>query len=174
MLKTWLNTWKNIFNYSGTVSRKEYWLACIMNVPAMFIFVIPYALIMSNFQISVEICVVSFFTIFLTPAVALYFRRANDANWNALTALFMALGCPILSGLIVGMFPSVPKGVAWPRFYSITGKLFATSYGLFFYGGILGGIFYGDPTAMPLLCGAGLLLGTATLIFVGLKMRFSK
>ena len=137
MLKAWLNTWKNIFNYSGTVSRKEYWLACFMHVSAMFVFVIPYALIMRNLPISVEIVIVSFFILFLPPAVALYFRRANDANWKALTAVFMALGCPILSGLVVGAFPSVPKGVAWPRFYSITSKLFALGYGLFFYGGFL-------------------------------------
>ena len=170
MLKNWLNIWKNIFNYSGTVSQKEYWLACIMNVPAMYIFIIPYALIMRNFPIPLEVIIVSFFVIFLAPSIALYFRRANDANWKALTALFMALGCPILSGLIVGAFPSVPKGVAWPRFYSIIGKLFAASYGLFFYGGVLGIIFYGDPVAIPLLPGAGLLLGTATLIFVGIRI----
>lgn len=174
MLKIWLNTWKNIFNYRGTVTRKEYWLACIMNVPAMFVFAIPYALIIRNIPIPVDICIVPFFIIFLAPAVALYFRRANDANWKVLTALIMALGCPIISGLVVGVFPSVPKGAAWPRFYSIIGKLFALSFILFFYGGALGIIIYGDPTAVPLLCSAGLFLGAATLIFVGIKMLFSK
>lgn len=174
MLKAWLNIWKNIFNYKGTASQKEYWSACVMNIPAMFIFIIPYALILRNFSISVELCMVSFFIIFLIPAVALYFRRANDANWSVLTALLMAIVCPILSGLIVGVFPSIPKVTPWPRFYAIIGKLFALSFGLFFYGGILGSIIYGDPTAIPHLCIAGLLLGTATLIFAGIKMLLTK
>lgn len=174
MLKAWLNTWKNIFNYRGTVTRKEYWLACVMNVLTMYVFMVPYALILSMFPISADICSGVFITVFLLPMVSLYFRRANDANWKVLTALFMALSCPIVSGLIVGAFPSVPKGVAWPRFYAITCKLFVLSFGLFLYGGFLGVIFYDDPTAMPFLCVGGLLLGTATLIFVGIKMFFSK
>ena len=174
MLKAWFNIWKNIFNYRGIVSRKEYWLANIMNVLVMYVFVIPYALIFRVLTLSVEICVVSFFIIFFTPVISLYFRRANDANWSVPTAVFMALGCPVVSGIIVGIFPSVPKGTPQPRFYSIIGKLFALSFGPFFYGGVLGMLLYGDPTAIPLLCGAGLLLGTATLIFVGMKMFFSK
>lgn len=174
MLKAWLNVWKNIFNYKGIVSRKEYWLACIMNVLAMYVFMVPYALILSTFPISADVCIGVFITVFLLPMVSLYFRRANDANWHLLTAIFMALVCPIISGLIVGAFPSIPKGAPWPRFYSITSKLFALSFGLFFYGGVLGVILYGDPTAMPFLCVAGLLLGTATLIFVGIKMFSSK
>ena len=82
-----------------------------MNILAMYVFVIPYALIMRMFPLSVEVVITSYFAIFLTPAVTLYFRRANDANWKVLTTLLMALGCPILSGLIVGVFPSVPKGI---------------------------------------------------------------
>jgi len=174
LLKAWLHTWKNIFNYSGIVSRKEYWLACIMNILAMFVFVIPYALIMRHLPISVGLGIVLFFIIFLTPAVALYFRRANDANWSVLTALFMALALPIVSGLIVGVFSSIPKGKPWPQFYSIIGKIFALGYGLFFYGGFLGIIFFDNPTAIPVLCYSGLFLNTITLVFVGIRMLILK
>ena len=173
MIKSWFDLWKNIFNYKGKTNRKQFWLATIANVIAMYVFAIPYALIIGNFRISTEICMGVFFAIILTPTVALYFRRANDANWKALTALFMALVCPITSGLIVGAFPSVPKGAIWPRFYSITGKLFALSFGLSSYGGFLGTIFYDDPIAIPILSYSGLVLGTITIAFISIKLFIS-
>lgn len=156
------------------VSRKEYWLACIINVLAMCVFLIPYALFIIYLSLSVEIAIIIFLIIFLTPAFALYFRRANDANWSVLTALFMALMVPMGSGLIVGVFPSVPKGTSWSRFYSTISKIFVLSYGLCFYGGFGGIIFFNDPTSIPILSYSGFFLGTSTLIFFVIKMRFSK
>lgn len=38
------------------------------------------------------------------------------------------------------------------------------------YGGILGIMLYGDPTAAPHLCCIGLVLGAGTLIFIAIKM----
>lgn len=172
MLKAWLNMWRNMFNYTGTSSQKEYWLACILNLPAMFIFVIPFALILRNFPISPEVAIALFLIVFHIPTLSLYFRRANDANWKALTALYMAFICPIISGLIVGAFPSIPKGTVWPRFYSITSKLFALSFGVFFYGGVLGILLFGDPTSLMWLSFSGLLIGTGTLMYVGVKIFF--
>lgn len=106
---------ENIGNYSGTVSQKEYWFACILNVPAMFVFIVPFALILRNFSISPEVGSALFLIAFHVPALALYFRRANDVAWKPLTALFMAIVMPIVSGLIVGALPSVSKGTVWPR-----------------------------------------------------------
>jgi uncharacterized membrane protein YhaH (DUF805 family) len=37
MWKTFISLWKNIFNYSGTASRKEFWLGSIMNIIAMYV-----------------------------------------------------------------------------------------------------------------------------------------
>lgn len=174
MLKAWLNLWKNTFNYTGIVSRKEYWLACITNIIAMYVFVIPCAFISAIFSIPTEICIGVFFIIFLTPTVALYFRRANDTNWKRLTALLMALVCPIFSGIIVGVLPTVPKEVSWPRFYSIISKIFALSYGLFFYGDFLSIIFFDDVAALSILSFSGIFLATFTLMFIGIKMLIAK
>ncbi len=170
MIKCWLSMWRNMFNYRGTVSRKEYWSACILNIPAMFIFCVPFALILRNFPISAEVASAIFIILFHIPAVALYFRRANDANWKITTTIFMAVGCPVLSGCIVGAFPSIPKGTLWPRFYSLTGKLFALSFGIFVYGGVLGILLFGDPTSIPWLSAGGVLLGGGTLMYVGVKL----
>lgn len=174
MLKAWLNIWPNAFNYTGKVSRKDYWWACIVHIAAMFIFAIPCGLMLRFLPISAETGSALFLIAFNIPMVALYFRRANDANWKPITTLFMAIGTPILSSLVVGVFPSLPKEAVWPRFYSVCGKLFALSFGLFFYGGVLGIILFDDVTAIPALSSAGLLLGSGTLIYVGYKMFFEK
>ena len=45
MFKSWISMWKNAFNYTGTATRKDYWLALIMNVIVMYIGAIPCGLI---------------------------------------------------------------------------------------------------------------------------------
>jgi len=138
MIKSWLNMWRNLFDFKGNTSRKEYWLACILNVPVMFIFIVPVGLIIRYFPISPEAMSVIYLILFHIPTVALYFRRANDANWKPLTALYMALVCPVISGFVVGLFPSVSKGEhLFPPFYSIIGKLFALLAGFCLYVGVL-------------------------------------
>ena len=174
MFKAWLDMWKNTLNYTGTVTRKTYWLALITNVMALFVGVVPFALIAKLFTSNATLFATIYLTVAHLPALSLYFRRANDANWKMTTALFMAVACPILSGSIVGAFPSVPKGQLWPPVYSVTGKLFALSFGLFFYGGLLGIILFSDPTSIPWLSCIGLFLGTGTLIFVGMKGLLGK
>lgn len=174
MFKAWRDMWKNIFNYTGTVTRKNYWLALIMNVIAMYVAIVPFALIAKQFTSNATLMATIYLIAVHLPVLSLYFRRANDSNWKITTSIFMAIVCPALSGLIVGAFTSIPKNEYWPPFYSITSKLFALSFGLFFYGGILGILLYGDPTSIMWLSVSGLLLGTATLIFAGLKMFSGK
>ena len=45
MWKTFISLWKNIFNYSGTASRKEFWLGSIMNIIAMYVGLLPIAIL---------------------------------------------------------------------------------------------------------------------------------
>lgn len=166
--------WKNTFNFAGDTPKKDYWLALIMNTVFMYVLVIPYALILRNFPVSPIAASVVLIVLANVPALALYFRRANDTNWKKSTTLLMALVCPIISGLFVGLLPSLPKGQRWPRSRSIPYMLFGISYGLFFYSSVMGLILYGDPIAVPWLAYAGLILGAVTLIGVGVKMFTSK
>lgn len=164
MFKAWKDMWKNTFNYTGTVIRKEYWLALIMNVIVMYVGVIPYALIAKNITDNFAVVVTIYLVAIHLPTLAIYFRRARDAGWKMGTAVYLAIITPIISGLIVGIISNcrvVSKG------YSLVAKIFALSFGLYFYGGVLGIILYDDPTAIPIVLMLGLLLGSFTLICYG-------
>lgn len=166
MFKAWKNMWKNIMNYTGSVSRKAYWHAIIMNVIFMYIAAIPYALLSMLFTDNVAIVVTVYAIAVHLPVLSLYFRRANDAGWKIGTAVYLAIVTPVLSGLIVGAIGysgNAGKGS------SLIGKIFALSFGLFFYGGLLGLALYNDPTAIPALPVTGLLLASFTLIGYGIK-----
>ena len=163
MFKAWINLWKNTFNFTGVTTRKEYWSAIIMNIIAMYILVIPYSLIFRAMGVSwsfFKFVFVIYIVAFVLPIIALYFRRARDANWKITTALLMVVLIPCLNFLIVGMFP-YRKSYGG---YGIIGKLLAFSFALFFYGGMLGIILYNDPSAFPWLPIAGLLLASGVLL----------
>lgn len=169
MIKSWLDLWKNIFNYKGKTKRKQFWLATITNVIAMYIFMIPYALILGIFSvdaIDAIIASVIFIVIMTVPVLAIYFRRANDAGLRLGTTIYIALVAPIISGLFVGVLPT---DFSTNKELALVGKALVLSYGLFFYGGVLGIGFYGDPTAIPSLPIAGLLLAALTLIIYGIR-----
>lgn len=172
MFKAWLNMWRNTFNYTGRVSQKDYWFAIILNILTMYIFAVPLGFIAGLLNISPLTIGIVYMILCNIPTLSLYFRRANDANWKLLTTLYLAIVTPIISGFVVGRYPSLSKESVWPRIYSVSGKLFALSFGLFFYGGVLGIIFFDDPTALPYLNFSGIALGTITLIYVGIKSLF--
>lgn len=83
------------------------------------------------------------------------------AGWKTGTAVYLAITIPVLSGLIAGMInncATLSKG------YSLILKIFALSFGLFFYGGVLGIALYDDLSAIPVMPISGLLLASFTLI----------
>lgn len=165
MIKAWTSMWKNTFNFTGTVTRKGYWLALIMNVIVMYAGAIPYALVAFNITDNVTAIVTIYIVIFHLPVLALYFRRARNTGWKTGTAVYNFVIIPILSGLIVGILSdrgTIRKG------YSFIAKTIALSFGLFFYGGVLGLALYGDPVAIPILPVSGLLLCSFTLIGYGI------
>ena len=165
MCKAWIEMWKNTFNYTETVTRKGYWLALIMNVIAMYVGVIPYALLAKLITDNYVAVITVYLVVLHLPVLAIYFRRARGAGWKITTAIFLAVTIPVLSGLLVGIFShcgTVSKG------YSLIGKAFALSFGLFFYGGVLGIALYGDPTSIPFMPIAGILLASSILIIYGI------
>ena len=75
------------------------------------------------------------------------------------------LGLPGIGALILGAIShcgSMGKGK------SVILKLLMFSFALFFYGGVLGLALYGDPTAIPAMPIAGLLLAAGLLIGYGI------
>lgn len=161
MFKSWLLLWKNIFNYKGQTTLKEYWLSLVANVIAMYIFVIPYALLLANFAVNIYVCVISYLTIIYLPVLSIYFRRANDVGWRISTTIYLAIVIPVFSGIIVGILPA---NTITNKFGSLILKTLALGFGLFLYGGFLGIILYDDPAALPYLSAPGLLLCSIILI----------
>ncbi len=165
MFKAWANMWKNTFNFKGTVDIKNYWFALILNVPFMYIAVVPYALITKHITDNLTLILTVFFVVTNFPALSMYFRRARDAGWNIWTAIYLALIIPIFSGILAG---TIKKCGKISKGYSLVLKMMALGLGLFFYGGTLGFILYDDPTSIPALPMAGLLLISAILIVYGI------
>ena len=75
MIKAWLNLWKKTFNYCGKTTRKEYWLGLVANVIAMYILVIPYALILKEITESVAVTV--YLIVVNLPAFSAYARQPD-------------------------------------------------------------------------------------------------
>jgi len=165
MITAWLNLWKNTFNYCGKTTRKEYWLGLVANVIVMYILVVPYALILKEITESVAVAVTVYLIAVNLPVFSAFARRANDAGMYPSSTLFMALCAPIISGLLVGVYPSLPEKV---KSGTLPGRLFAISFALFFYGGVLGIVLNGDPVSIPALPISGLLLASLTLIVYGI------
>ena len=165
MLKAWLSMWKKTFCFTGKATRKEYWLALIMNVIAMYVAIVPYALLAKCITDNWMLVSAVYLIAVHLPVFSLYFRRARDAGWKMGTALYTAVTLPGIGALILGAIShcgSMGKGK------SVILKLLMFSFALFFYGGVLGLALYGDPTAIPAMPIAGLLLAAGLLIGYGI------
>ena len=161
MIKAWLSMWKNAFNFSGTATRKEYWLALIMNYFVILVGTIPYALLLKlviTDLSSVAVMSVLYVIALSIPAVSLYFRRARHAGWTLRTTLFCTVLLPGFSPLLVGVITSkliVPKSLGIPL------RVMAVGFGLALYSVFLTMIFQRDLSG---LYGAGILVTTAGLL----------
>ncbi len=167
MVKAWIDMWKNTFNYTGTVTRKGYWLALIMNVIVMYILLVPYALVTLYITDNVPVVVTVYLVVFNLPALSIYFRHARDAEWKTGTALYAAITMPITSGLIVG----IPAKARYSKGDALTLKILALSFAISLYSGILSIILYGTPTELPAVTTSGIFLGAFTLIVFGIINR---
>lgn len=175
MIKAWINMWKNVFDYQGRVSRREYWKSLLMNLIAMYVLIIPYSLLFLLLQSFGQAIVlplsVAYVLIMNLPVISLYFRRANDIGWKKSTAIFTAVAAPCIIGILAGIMPANMQAT---RTSSRIGKLFALSFGLYFYGMVLSICLFGTPDALSFLPIAGLLLGTGTLIYIWWVAKFKK
>ena len=164
MFKNWISAMKNTFNFKGVTTRKAYWQAALLHVVALYVFVVPYTLLMNLFIDAWEPIAISYLIIALVPMLSMYFRRANDAGWTFITALYLAVTVPVAIGLLVGAFPSSEtKGRMPLRFWCLS-----LGFGLFVYGGFLSILLYDDVSALAALSSAGLLIMSGTLIVYGI------
>lgn len=165
MIKCWINMWKNIFNYLGTATRRDFWLAICMNVIAMYAIAVPCGLICRWIGANVDLVIIIYLAIFHLPVLSLYFRRARSAGWKFITSLYFAVVLPVFSGLMVGF---INKARAVKCGEALVGKLLALGFGLFFYGSVINAVLYGDPIKVAILPISGLLVASLTLIVYGI------
>ena len=164
MIKAWVDMWKRPFDYSGVVTRKAYWLALLANVIFMYLGIIPCVLVVKVVG-QIAPVVITYIALVHVPVLALYFRRANDARWKKSTTFYLAFTIPVLSGLLVG---AINRCNPLEKSRSVSLKLLALSFALFFYAGMLGIALHGDPAAYAAVSIVGLLLGSGVLIVYGI------
>ena len=165
MWKAFVSLWKNIFNYSGTTDRKDFWLGSIMNIVAMYVGLVPIAIILLLLKmlglihlISPTLFSVVYILIFMIPLFSLYVRRANSVGLKIGDALLVAVATPVVGAMAIGLYPPgckvVSGGVSWCY------RCVAIGFGLFFYGGLILGP---SDAALPVV-GAGLGLATLSMV----------
>lgn len=171
MKNAFISMWKNVFNYTGTVGRKEFWLACIAEVIFMYLLLIPEAIILIPLQligIPIMISTALFCTLHIgfciLPLISLYVRRANDVGLKKAGKIYVALVIPIVGAMIMSLFPSDSVEGNFPWYV----HLFIIGIGL----GIYASIFFAfAPLLSEILMGIGLVLGAISLITMAVLMR---
>ncbi|MBQ7986216.1 MAG: hypothetical protein IJ304_03000 [Clostridia bacterium] len=157
--------WKNVFNYSGTVGVKEFWLACVAEVIFMYFLLVPLAIIIIPLQligipiiISAELFSALYICVCLVPLISLYARRMNDVGLTKGGIIYVAITIPIVAAMITSTFPSESmKGCKLPWF----GHFIIVGMGM----GIYASIFYAFfPVVSGLLMGTGLVLASIPIV----------
>ena len=92
MWKAFLSLWKNIFNYKGVSTRKEFWLGALSQIIFMYIAVVPYALLLRVVTIPSPVFLAVFFILMGVPLISLFVRRANDVK-SAAVVSFITVEC---------------------------------------------------------------------------------
>ena len=124
MWKAFLSLWKNIFNYSEKAGIKEFWLGSVANIIAMYVALIPVAIIILLLKpldlikdISPIVLSAIHIGVFLVPLISLYVRRANDVGLKKFDILLTAVAVPAVGAMIIGLYPSnsgaLYKGLSW-------------------------------------------------------------
>lgn len=171
MWKAFLSLWKNIFNYKGVSTRKEFWLGALSQIIFMYIAVVPCALLLRVVTIPLPVFFTVFFTIMGVPLISLFVRRANDIKLTAIDILLVAFFVPVVGAMIIGMYPSLNEQqgktvLPWCFRGVIVG------IGLFVYGGFGGIVFLGSPDATLPIVGTGLILATVSMIVGAIRNKY--
>lgn len=159
--------WKKTFDYKGESTRKDYWLAIIMNVIVMYVGVIPYTLLAMGITKNALLLTIPYIIIFHLPILALYVRRTNNLQLKRSTKLFITMVIPMVSGLLVGIISTTFAKKDLPRYYYIARILFGLSIGLGLYGIHLGKIVWDNPIVFSVLYYPGLFIGVVALVYFG-------
>ncbi len=111
MIQTYIQTWKNSFNYSDRSSRREFWIFGLLNIVISVILCVPLVLsvdtVTGEMNPSGFLPYLVFFVASILPSIALYARRFHDFGKSGFLQLLMMVP---LVGLIVFFVLGIIKG----------------------------------------------------------------
>lgn len=118
IINTYKTMWKHVSDLKGTTSSREFWLACVGHILAMYILLIPMAVIMmlanamGTYDMIVPILLAASFALFLLPIIPMLIRRANDAGIRLWKAVLLFLGIPGFGFVLLGILQKKPEGAS--------------------------------------------------------------
>ncbi len=163
MFKCFGILWKNIFNYTGRASKREFWLGSIAQMIFMYILALPVGLLAAVTSIPVSLLITLLLVIIFLPLISLYVRRANDVGLSILDTVITAVCVPVVGAMIVGMINSKEQYNGDSHLSAVLRGIML-GMGLFIYGGFFGIVLFSSPGAFLPVVGLGLGLSTVSLI----------
>ena len=169
MWKAFKSLWKNVFNFKGKASRKEFWLGSIAEIVFMYLLFIPTALIVVPLRYS-GVDIASFVTVWcvihiggcLLPLVSLYVRRANDVGLGVFDTIFTAIVVPCAGAMFIGILPSCHTAFFKGSPMCVRG--FALGIGIFVYSCFISTLILDSINSMLPFAGIGLGLMTVSMV----------
>jgi uncharacterized membrane protein YhaH (DUF805 family) len=177
MIKAYNSMWKNIYNLSGTVTVREFWLACAGNIIAMYIALIPAAIIMLLAKLIgigtliIPIILILYIVLFLFPLIPLLIRRIHDSGFKPVTAVLLLLGIPVLGFILIGIVKFDPAKASFHILQRLGMYLLGIGAGMFFWACILFALM--PNTFLPIIGLIFLTFGTI-LGYIGAKIQEKK
>ena len=178
MWKSFISLWKNIFNYTGKASRKDFWLGSIAEIIFMYLLLIPFALIVlplryMGFEITLSPLLFSIIHIGIcvVPLLSLYVRRANDVGLKKFDIFLVAVAVPAVGAMFLGLVP--PKCKILYRGLSWTYRCFALGIGFCLYASFIGPFILGSIDAAAPMVGIGLVLTAFSMIIGAIIVKIN-
>ena len=164
-MRAWLQMWRLAICYKGCADRPCYWKALGMNIAVMYILLVPVALIFGRWMnLPVNAVMVVYLAAMNLPVPALYIRRARDSGWRMMDAVMLAVFCPVVSIVLMGV---MPVGAHKKPRFRFGWYLLGVGTAMFLYGGVLSA-WMNWKGAVSSLPAGGLLTIVASFILIAL------
>lgn len=179
LIQAWLLMWRNIFNYSGTASIREFWLGLVGNVIGMYAGIIPLALVlvlyaalggMMSEQSALVLAIVYVLAMHL-PVLSLLVRRMRDTGFTWPVLILMVIGIPMMGAMLIGIMKKAENAEPMNILQKIGLTLLLAGFGMALWGALFNMLTGGE-----VLLGAGFVCMIVGLPigYIGAKIEESR